>query len=190
MSPPHWEYFLSIEADLAECTRYVEFCPENYNTFSVEFARLIVAAAAEFDSVAKLLCTAIDGTAKPENIIEYQPIIVGRYPRFLEFKIDIPRFKLEFEPWSEWTSSNSPDWWSKGYNKIKHQRDQHFASANLHNAILAAAGLLTGIVYLYDATLGAFPAVDLAAAPKLFEPRDEPGGIQSAMISWSCKAWK
>ena len=190
MSPPHWEYFLSIEADLAQCTRYVQFCPENYRTFSVEFARVIVAASAEFDAVAKGLCGAIDGNAQPESITEYQSIIVGKYPRFPEYKIHIPRFKLEFQPWIEWTQSNSPDWWSKGYNKIKHHRDQHFASANLHNAILATAGLLAGIVYLYDATLGAFPQVDLAAAPKLFEPQEEPGEMQSATISWNCKAWK
>jgi len=63
MSLPHWEYFLSIETDLTQGMRYVEFAPENYATFSVEFARIIVAASAEFDAVAKALCNAIDKNA-------------------------------------------------------------------------------------------------------------------------------
>jgi hypothetical protein len=117
MSFPNWEYFLSIEADLARCTRYVEFVPENSATFSVEFARIIVAASAEFDAVAKGLCKAISENAKPENINDYQPIIVGRYPKFPKYKIHIPRLKLELEPWKEWTPAASPDWWSKGYKQ-------------------------------------------------------------------------
>jgi hypothetical protein len=190
MSLQHWEYFLSIEAALADCTRYVEFVPENYPTFSVEFARIIVAASAEFDAVAKGLCKAIDQNSNPNNIIEYHPIIAERYPKFLQYKVQIPRFRLELEPWKEWTAAASPDWWSKGYNKIKHERDQYFANANLKNAIYATAGLLTGIVYLYDAKEGRFPEVDLAAAPKLLEPQDDPRGMQGANITWTCKAWK
>ena len=190
MSLPHWEYFLSIEADLANCMRYVEFAPENFAAFSVEFARIIVAASAEFDAVAKGLCKSINEKAKPENINEYHPIIVGRYPKFPQYKIHIPRLKVEIEPWRTWTAEASPDWWSKGYNKIKHERDQYFANANLRNAIDATAGLLAGIVYLYDTKEGAFPAVDLAAAPILFEPQDNPEGMHQATITWSCKAWK
>ena len=190
MSLPHWEYFLSIEADLAQCMRYVEFTQENFATFSVEFARIIVAASAEFDAVAKGLCKTIDENAKPENIKQYQPVIVGRYPKFPQYKIHIPRIKLELQPWNTWTPEVSPDWWSKGYNKIKHQRDQHFASANLDNALNATAGLLAGIVYLYDATNGGFPDVDLAAAPKLFEPQDNPAAMHQSAITWTCKAWK
>lgn len=190
MSHPHWEYFLSIEADLGQCARYVEFTQANYGTYSVEFARIIVAASSEFDAVAKSLCKQINPATNPERITEYFPIITGKYPKFIEYKIHIPRFKLELQPWKTWTSTGAPDWWSKGYNKIKHERDQHFSEANLENAIHATAGLLIGIVYLYDAIYGAVPKLDISAAPKLFEPQDHPSGIQERYIWWSCQAWK
>jgi hypothetical protein len=118
MSYPHWEYFLSIEEDLARCTRYVDFNKDNYNTYSVEFARIIVAAAAEFDSVAKGLCKAINPAESPDTINQYYPIIVGKYAQFLDYTIDMPRFKLELQPWKAWTPAVAPDWWSKSYNKI------------------------------------------------------------------------
>jgi hypothetical protein len=145
MSHPHWEYFLSIEADLVHCGRYIEFSRDNYGAYSVEFARIIVAAGSEFDAVAKSLCGVIDSSTAPERITEYRPIITGKYPRFIDYKVHVPRFKLEFQPWLAWTSTAAPDWWSKGFNKIKHERDQHFREANLGNALLATTALLTGI---------------------------------------------
>jgi hypothetical protein len=80
VSLPYWNYFKSIEADLEACSRYVEFTAANFHTYSVEFARIIMAAGSEIDTVAKELCRQIDPTRKPKNINEYQPIITGKYP--------------------------------------------------------------------------------------------------------------
>lgn len=190
MSYPHWEYFLSIEADLAECARYVEFNRDNLATYSVEFARVIVASGAEFDTVAKHLCASIDPTKKPERINEYYPIITGKYPRFVDHIVHISRFKIELKPWQSWTASAAPDWWSKSYNKIKHERDQYFLEANLGNAMNATAGLLLGIIYLFDAMYGDFPKIEIPAAPKLFDPQDYPGTRPPITHWWTCKAWK
>ncbi|GAA5162110.1 hypothetical protein [Viridibacterium curvum] len=190
MSLPHWQYFLSIEEDLLRCSRYVEFEKSNFSTYSVEFARIIVAASAEFDSVAKILCKAINPGANPQSINAYHPIITSKYPRFLEYTILVPSMKLEFQPWKEWTDSAGPGWWSKGYNKIKHERDKHFAAANLENALNSVAGLLTGIAYLYDATYGEIPKLNLASAPKLLEPHDNPDAPNQSAVWWSCEVWK
>jgi hypothetical protein len=46
------------------------------------------------------------------------------------------------------------------------------------------------IVYLYDAKYGAFPQLDHSAAPQLLEPQDDPTGMQSTSLGWSCRAWK
>lgn len=190
MSYPHWEYFLSIEADLTQCARYVEFTQDNFRAYSVEFARIIVAAASEFDAVAKSLCKAIDPAQTPEKITEYYPIITGRFPRFVEYKIRIPRFKIEVQPWTAWASASAPDWW-RSYNNIKHDREQRFREANLENAINATAGLLTGIVYFYDVSYGRFPRIEVSAAPKLLEPLDSPTSIATEpSFGWSCMAWK
>lgn len=186
MSLPYWEYFLSIESDLERCSRFGELTHKNYRTYSVEFARIIMAASSEFDTLAKQLCANIDPTQTPTNIRQYYPIIVSRYPKLTEFKIRIPRYKLSFKPWLRWNANNSPDWWSKGYNKIKHDRDQHFHQANLFNAILSTAGLLIGILYFYDSKFGSIPEIDLFQSPKLFEPEDySPSGFEPGGISWS-----
>ena len=47
----HWNYFLAVEADLIELSRFVEFNPKNYNCFSVEMAKLLMASAGEVDVV-------------------------------------------------------------------------------------------------------------------------------------------
>lgn len=189
MSLPHWEYFLAIEEDLARCARYVEFAPSNFGTYSLEFARIIVAAASEFDVIAKRLCHLIDSSAGPTKINEYRPVIVGRYPRFLEFTVDVPRHHIELQPWSSWTEDQSPDWWSKSYNKIKHQRDEHFAAANLKNALNATAGLLIGLMYLYDAQHGEVE-VDYLSMPKLLAPRRHPGQRRGSVITEDLSVWK
>ncbi len=187
MSPPHWEYFLSIESDLERCSRFVEFAPNNYSTYSVEFARVIMAAASEFDTLAKKLCKLINSSEQSDKITDYYPIITAKYPNFTDYEISIPRYTqlLSFKPWKDWDSSKRPDWWSKGYNKIKHERDQHFKKANLENAILATSGLLTGILYFYDCD-SSNHTIDSSQAPKLLVPQNNnQSGFQSASTSWS-----
>lgn len=165
MTPPYWNYFLSIESDLEQCGRFVEFSQDNFHTYSIEFARIIMAASSEFDNVAKALCKTISPGEKPSTINKYYPIIKGKYPKFLDCEILLPRYNLSVKPWKNWTDTSSPDWWSKGYNKIKHKRDCHFPQANLENAILSTAGLLIGILYYYDLTFQNIPEID--RAPKL-----------------------
>lgn len=191
MSYPHWEYFLSIEADLASCARYVEFHDDNFSTYSVEFARVIIASGAEFDVVAKRLCARIDPAAKkPERINEYYSIITAKYPKFVDHVVHIPRFKMELKPWQSWTLDSAPHWWSRGYNKIKHERDTHFREANLENAIYSTAGLLLGIIYLYDALYDKVPKIEMSAAPKLLDPLDYPGTRPRPSSWWTARAWK
>ncbi|MDO9067760.1 MAG: hypothetical protein Q7W05_04815 [Deltaproteobacteria bacterium] len=94
MSVKYWEYFLSIEDDLERCTKYVEFCSGNYATYSNEFAKIIMAASAEFENVAKDLCHLISPSNKPGNIEEIYPILFGAYPKFGTVEVGIPRYKL------------------------------------------------------------------------------------------------
>jgi hypothetical protein len=79
MDIEQWDYFLSIEADLAACARYVAFVPDNSDTFATEFARLIMASCAEIDAVAKRLCNRLKPGAKAERINDYRNIMVLRH---------------------------------------------------------------------------------------------------------------
>lgn len=175
MSLPHWEYFLAIESDLEKCSRYVEFCPDNYNTYSLEFARIIMASGSEFDSIIKLLCKTIAPKKRPNNILKYYPILNSKYPNFTLFEISIPRYKIRLHPWKDWSATKSPDWWSKAYNKIKHERDKYFKDANLINTLNAVSGLLCVILYYYKTCFDGGSEIDNRYSPRLFVPSDPSG---------------
>ncbi|MBI5674880.1 MAG: hypothetical protein HZC48_03475 [Nitrospirae bacterium] len=168
MSVKYWEFFLSLEDDLERCTKYVEFCPDNYSTYLNEFAKIIMSASAEFENVAKDLCQLITPGSNPRSIKEIHPILYGAYPKFGTVEVGIPRYKLLFKPWEDWTSSNRPHWWSKGYNKIKHARTLFFKNANLHYALLSMAGLFTCILYYHHKETGGIE-IDHKREPSLFD---------------------
>lgn len=160
----HWNYFLALERDLESISRYIEFCPSNLNTYSIELAHLLFSAASEVDTLAKCICNILDPNAHPRNINEYRDIIKAAEenetygfglsnaikPKVLKeehkqrlsaLNVYIPRYSLQFTPWESWTQNQNPDWWTS-YNQVKHQRNQHFNKATLSNASNALAGLL------------------------------------------------
>jgi hypothetical protein len=158
----HWNYFLALEKDLQAVSRYIEFCQPNMQVFSVELAHLLFAAASEIDAIAKCACKIIDPKAKCGNIDAYRKIITKAaedetYPCSFGEKVRkvTPRDKhclsaihvcishhnIAFIPWQNWAKDSNPDWWHS-YNEVKHQRNDHFNQATLHNAIYALGGLL------------------------------------------------
>jgi hypothetical protein len=160
----HYNYFLAIESDTEKLSRYVEFTNDNFKTYSIEIAHLLLATASEVDVVAKILCKKIDPTAQAEKISEYRKILKPAYPKIQEIKVLITRYGLKLEPWSNWKGNKTPDWWIS-YNKVKHERNKHFEQANLKNALNAVAGLFVLLLFLYrdDAVNGT-----LVPSPTLF----------------------
>ncbi len=181
MAYPHWEYFLAIEDDLTQCARYVEFSRVNYSVYSIEFARLLLAAASEFDVVAKMLCKKIAPNNTPNNINDYRAIILRKYAKFPDVEINVPRHGLSLHPWGDWISGQNPAWW-RSYNVVKHERNQYFKDATLEKALLAIAGLLCGLMYYYKEEIGNQVALD--PAPQLLEPKHYGWG-EPASISWT-----
>ncbi len=164
----YWEYFLSIESDLEKCSRYVDFSAKNYDTNSVEFARIIMAAAAEVDTVAKELCKLINHHANPSKICEYADVILNKYPDIVNVEMVIHHYGLVVKPWKGWSNKSSPSWW-QGYNKIKHERTVYFNQANLLNAISAVAGLLLVLLYYYyEKNGGTKEEISALYSPKIF----------------------
>jgi len=182
MAYPHWEYFLAIEDDLVKCSRFVEFNQSNFGAYSIEFARILLASASEFDVVAKMICKEIKPNEAPGNINEYRDLIIGDFPKFYSTEINIPRYALSFSPWAEWNNDNNPDWWSS-YNKVKHERNNHFSDATLENALLATSGLLCGLMYYYKLTLSPTREVTINPSPQFFEPKWY-GQMQPAEFNW------
>lgn len=148
MSLSYWNYFLALESDLERLSRYVEFNDDNFNAYSIEMVHLLLAAASEIDVVAKQNCAIIAPREKAENIKDYCAIFISSLPEIKEINISIPRYNLEFTPWSYWSCDKSPEWWT-AYNNIKHQRGKYFKQANLKNVLDAISGLFVILLLLY-----------------------------------------
>jgi hypothetical protein len=186
MALEYWEYFLSIESDLEKCARYVDFSSNNYDTNSVEFARVIMAAAAEVDTIAKELCKLIDPQANAGNICQYASTILTTYPNLVNVEMSINRYDVVVKPWDGWSNSSSPSWW-QGYNKIKHDRTANFDRANLVNAISAVAGLLLILLYYFKKKNGGkTEEISAFYSPKILDVVDSrpSGGWTNGGVFW------
>ena len=149
MPYPHWEYFLAIESDLNRATRFVEFSPDNFGVYSIEFTHILLSSSSEVDVVAKALCNEVNPSSTHENINDYRKTIVSKFPRFSQTKVSVPRYGLALQPWEIWKNDEgNPGWW-RSYNEVKHGRNIHYKKANLENALNAVAGLFCLVLFLY-----------------------------------------
>ena len=135
----YWQYFLAIEADFAATARYVEICQDNFKTYSVEYAKLLLASASEIDVLCKLLCKKLDPDAKRCNINDYRACIAAWTQLHTE-KVLVRRYNIELKPWGNWSENSNPKWWSS-YTNVKHHRDQYYSEANLENCLNSIAAL-------------------------------------------------
>jgi hypothetical protein len=144
----HWNYFLALEEDLSQVSRYIEFSEKNFQTYSIELAHLLLASASEVDVIAKGLCIHLEPAVSVENINGYKKIITNGITDFADEPVFVPRFGLTLHPWSTWSGNHNPIWW-RSYNKVKHERNDHFPDANLKNTLNAMAGLLVAVFHFY-----------------------------------------
>jgi len=145
----HWNYFLSAEADLLELSRFIEFDKRNYKCFSVQMARLLMAAAAEVDVVCKQLCRTVNPASRADGINQYREEIVRAFPMIPRFEVLAPRYGLCLKPWMNWRRPNNPPYWWTAYNKTKHHRHTEYHRACLKNVLNAVSGLFVVCLYLY-----------------------------------------
>lgn len=140
-----WNYFLMLENDLDNTSRYIE--PQGQeNVYSFEFAKLLVLACTEIESVLKVICKEIAPHIKAEKMSDYQPIITQRFPKITEAYVKISRLGRDLQPFSNW--NNEPLSWWRAYNGVKHNRGSNFGDATYMNAVMALSGLYILIFYL------------------------------------------
>jgi len=145
----YWQHFLALEADYAATSRYVEFSQQNFRTFSIEYAKLLLAIGSEVDVLCKIICEKIDGAAKRDNIDDYR-VCLTAHSQIATEKVLIRRYDLACKPWEAWEHAKNPSWW-RSYNKVKHQRDTYFDEANLETCTNAIAGLFVAVIYCHKA---------------------------------------
>lgn len=163
---PHWQYFLALEADVAQTSRWIEFEEANWKVYSIELARLLMTAAAETDVIAKLLCRNLNKKAKAETIGGYRAVLLDAVPQIVDSQVALPAHGMTFTPWVNWKSEKAdahPEWWTAN-NKVKHHRDKHFNRATLKNVLNATSGLLLLLLLYYSKD------VTHVGVPKHFQP--------------------
>lgn len=144
----HWNYFLALESDLENVSRYIEFIDANFDTYSIELAHLLLASSSECDVVLKELCAVLSPKKKTKNIDDYRKIIKSNLPEFINQSIFIDRYNISVEPWDNWNKDKNPYWWTS-YNNVKHERNQYFNQACLRHVISSVGGLLIACYYYY-----------------------------------------
>lgn len=144
----HWNYFIALEQDLAKVSRFIEFSEDNFISYSIELAHLLLAASSEVDVVLKALCNLKNPAVDHQNINHYRKTVKAHFPDLVSEKCLINRYGLELEPWTNWQGEQNPIWW-RSYNNVKHQRNQYFSEANLKNTLNAVSGLSLVVLYYY-----------------------------------------
>lgn len=144
----HWQYFLAIEADLHRLSRFIEFSADNFQTYSIELVRILLASSAEVDIVAQQLCENLDSGRRTKNMYDYRLTISGARPILSDAEVEIPRYGLALKSWDNWRENEDPHWW-RAYNAVKHQRHERYPEANLKNTLNSVCGLFLLLLFLY-----------------------------------------
>jgi hypothetical protein len=152
----HWDYFLALESNLDNLSRYIDFHECNYAVYSIELGHLLLAACSETEVLLKQICTAFAPATKRRNIKDFQTIMLTYVPDIAQTKVELARHDLVLFPWKD-VSTKIPAWWD-GYNKVKHYRDKHYAEGNLKNTIECMAALYSTLILHYHIVLKKLPA--------------------------------
>lgn len=169
---PYWQHFLALEADFAATSRYVEFSKQNFATFSIEYAKLLLAIGSEIDVLCKIICAKLESSARAKNICDYRACIVN-HSKIVSEEVLIRRYNLAFKPWNAWEQGKTPTWWHS-YNEVKHHRDEHFNKANLACCAAAISGLFVLVIYCHKAENS---TASLEPYPILLGRKKEPGSL-------------
>ena len=85
-----WNYYLTLEGDIANTSRFIEPSGQE-NVHSFEFAKILILACTELESVFKLLCLEITGKQPEGTIGKYKETILGKYPRIVDAVVSVKR---------------------------------------------------------------------------------------------------
>ena len=166
MTPKRWSFVQSLQEDLLATSRYVEFHEANHATFSVAFDKIILAAGSEINSIFEELVPSEKGNLNiskaRDHILPKMPLITSTQAQLVDMGFPI------LKPWENWGKAN-PNWWCKGYNKLKHERSNHYRDATLEYALLSVAGLLILTLHAHRLTVGADASISAFAGPHIFE---------------------
>lgn len=140
-----WHYYSVVEKDLENTSQYVEPRGQE-NVYSLEFAKILILACTEVESLFKMLCSEITDSSVSADMASYKGIILGKYPRIVDATVSVSRLGATIRPFGAW-SSGKLAWWD-AYQKVKHDRGNCFSEATYMNAVYAVAAMHILLLYL------------------------------------------
>ena len=138
-----WNYFIALENDLINISRYIELAEDNFSTYSIELEKLLFSACSEFEVISKELALLMTGN-KPDNIEKIHSFLAKHLHDIFSLVVRIDRYGIKLQPFEDWSKNEAYTplpWWTS-YNKVKHQRTEHYSKANLNNVLNSLAALL------------------------------------------------
>lgn len=134
----YWKYYMMLEDRFIRTCQFVELTPDNYDTFSNEYASLLMAIGAEIDVLFKLNCSIdVEERSSIEKYISLQPLVK-------DIELEVVNREIEtvkpFATWDITAPAKSLEWW-QAYNKIKHGRGDNRQFASQRNVLFALAAL-------------------------------------------------
>jgi len=144
----HWNYYLAIEDDLINSSRYVEFANDNMKTYSVEYTKIIISAASEVDVLLKQIYSSFGHKKKTPNFKDYCNVLKVKLNSLITEQLCLEQYGIALSPFTEWENDSQPCW-HIAYNNLKHNRTLNYKEANLENALLSVGALYTTVVHYY-----------------------------------------
>jgi hypothetical protein len=143
--------FDGLHQDLLRGLRYVEPVDDNLYTYSHEiwslYMRTCVELEALFKGVAAVLGRAAVLQKDRPTILDYRLLEadLGLERRQIGMHFWRPQPKY-IEPFASWSTNKPPVAWYSTYNKVKHNREEHFHLANFGNLTSAFCGLFQVVI--------------------------------------------
>ncbi|MFR1830512.1 hypothetical protein ACQPUL_12050 [Clostridium butyricum] len=139
----YFQYYLALEDDFIETTRYVQLSESNYKTFSIEYTKQYQAICSEIDVLCKEICKSF-GSTTAEKFPDYTGVILSNFNDITSRVVNVGlNSKINLKPFKDWKPKpnyKSPQWWTD-YNSVKHERNNNFENANLENVLNSLSGL-------------------------------------------------
>lgn len=158
----YWNYYLELEKQLNETSKFVEIAKDNYNTYSLEYLKLYLAICSEVDVLGKTIVQIsnqelFEKNKKHINIQKWGYCLCENCSNIDAIDL-IFNNDLIVHPWHQgWkyiqgdkgyklaNKGVNPKWWVS-YNKVKHQRvtltdKENFKKANLENVLNSLGAL-------------------------------------------------
>lgn len=146
----YWSYYLSLEKDVFDFSAYVPIHPDNMQTFSPCYRKMLILIAMEFENVSKEICNELGLSHKDMGDYKEMLLYFGKTKnsgisplcfQTVNLFNYYPIKRCPFEVLKEEKPNNTPIFW-KVYNNTKHCRSNGSNNkVNLNTVIDAICAL-------------------------------------------------